>query len=76
MKLFKSHDPNLFHYRITFTLIQCAPVFVTTRPIGNGRVIGHISLMSPAVPIEIDWRGYWKEDELKGIVETVGNARL
>ena len=29
-----------------------------------------------SVPIEIDWRGYWKEDELKGIVETAGDDRL
>jgi putative transposase len=29
-----------------------------------------------SVPIEIDWRAYWKEEELKGLVKTARNARL
>jgi putative transposase len=29
-----------------------------------------------SVPIEIDWRGYWKEEELARFAETAGNARL
>lgn len=29
-----------------------------------------------SVPIEIDWRGYWKEEELARLAETAGNARL
>jgi REP-associated tyrosine transposase len=28
------------------------------------------------VPIEMDWRGYWNEDDLKSGVETAGDARL
>jgi len=29
-----------------------------------------------SVPIEIDWRGYWKEEELASLAKTAGNARL
>jgi hypothetical protein len=29
-----------------------------------------------SVPIEMDWRGYWREADLDATVETAGNARL
>jgi REP element-mobilizing transposase RayT len=29
-----------------------------------------------SVPIEMDWGGYWREEELGAAVETAGNARL
>lgn len=29
-----------------------------------------------SVPVEMDWRGYWSEDELTSKVETAGGARL
>jgi hypothetical protein len=41
MKLFKSHELNMFQF-----------------------------------PIEMDWRGYWREADLDATVETAGNARL
>lgn len=36
----------------------------------------YLSHAPGTVPIEIDWHGYWKEEELRGRVETAGNARL
>ncbi|MDX6406818.1 MAG: REP-associated tyrosine transposase [Blastocatellia bacterium] len=29
-----------------------------------------------SVPIEMDWRGYWRDEEFGSFVETAGNARL
>jgi len=29
-----------------------------------------------SVPIEMDWRAYWNEEEFGAVIETAGNARL
>jgi putative transposase len=31
---------------------------------------------SGSVPIEMDWRAYWREEEFGSVAETAGNARL
>jgi hypothetical protein len=91
MKLFKSHEQNTFHY-LTSVCYKRVPVLSSekafeffieslsrTRRRNPFKFIGYV-VMPPhepgSVPIEMDWRGYWRSDDFESVVETAGNARL
>ena len=91
MKLFKSHEPNIFHY-VTSVCYKRVPVFrsektcelfiealAETRRRNPFKLVGYVVMPDHepgSVPIEMDWCGYWREEEFESVVETAGNARL
>jgi hypothetical protein len=62
MKLFKSNEPNTFHY------LHLNPVRAGLCKHPSewkwSRYRAYLPHDIGEVPIEVDWRAYWKEDEL------------